>query len=68
MSQSVRLAQAQEALHNLATGRMARVIVDQNGERVEFTMTTMSQLQAYVASLAAGETGATARKPLGFWF
>lgn len=70
MSQSVRLAQAQEALHNLVTGRMARVIVDQNGERVEFTMTTVSQLEAYIARLEAAAAGSTngARKPLGFYY
>lgn len=66
MSQSTRLAQAEEALHNLVTGRMARVIVDQNGERVEFTMTSVSQLQAYIDSLRGAS--APVRKPLGFLF
>jgi hypothetical protein len=67
MSQSVRLAQAEEALHNLITGRMARVVVDQNGERVEFTMTSVAQLRAYIETLKAG-TDAGIRKPLGFIF
>ncbi len=67
MSQSVRLAQAEEALHNLVTGKMARVIVDQNGERVEFTMTNTAQLQAYIDSLR-GTSAVGTRKPLGFFF
>lgn len=67
MSQSVRLAQAQEALHNLVTGRMARVVVDQNGERIEFTMTNVADLRSYIASLQAGSLG-TANKPIGFFF
>ena len=68
MSQSVRLAQAEEALHNLVTGRMARVIVDQNGERVEFTMTSVTQLQAYIATLRGESAVSAARKPIGFFF
>lgn len=65
MSQTVRLAQAQEALHNLVTGKMASVVVDQNGERVEFSKTTIGELRAYIATLTG--TGSY-NKPLGFIF
>lgn len=47
------LADAQNALHNLNTGRMPRVVVDQNGERVEFTAANRSGLVAYINSLTA---------------
>lgn len=67
MSQSVRLAQAEEALHNLVTGQMARVVVDQNGDRVEFTMTNVADLRAYIASLRVGTLG-QANQPLRFLF
>lgn len=67
MSQSLRLSQAEEALHNLVTGQMARVVVDQNGDRVEFTMTNVADLRAYIASLRAGTVG-QANRPLGFLF
>lgn len=46
-----RLTEAKEALHNLQMGKSARVLVDQNGERVEFTPTTVSRLAAYIESL-----------------
>lgn len=66
VSQSLRIAQAEEALHNLVTGTMARVVVDQNGDRVEYTMTNAKDLRAYIATLRAGP-GQTNR-PLGFTF
>lgn len=47
------LAQARQAYHDLQTGRMARVVVDQNGERVEFTPTNKSNLYAYIQQLEA---------------
>jgi hypothetical protein len=70
MSYSVatRLAEAQNALHLLVTGRQARVVVDQNGERVEFTMTSVSQLQAYIASLQAEGSPTAPTGPLKFIF
>jgi hypothetical protein len=62
---ATRLAEAETALHNLVTGRLARVVVDENGERVEFTMTNVAQLRAYIESLRANGAG---NKPLGFFF
>lgn len=44
---------AKAALHDLMTGRSARVVVDQNGERVEFTSVNSDKLKAYIAGLEA---------------
>lgn len=48
-----KLAAAEAAYHDLMTGRMARVIVDSNGERVEFTSASAGRLWAYIESLRA---------------
>lgn len=45
------LREAQAAYHSLLTGTSARVIVDQNGERVEFTATSKTNLYNYILSL-----------------
>ena len=65
-----RVSEAQAALHQLATGKMVRVVVDQNGERVEFTMVNIGTLRAYIADLMAQQTGADSlvRRPLRFLF
>ena len=65
-----KLDQAKEAKHKLATGQLARVFMDQNGERVEFTTTNMGQLDRYIAELQAeiGGVNRFARKPIGFLF
>ena len=44
----VRLAEAKAALHELLIGKSARVFVDQNGERVEYTAANRSALAAYI--------------------
>lgn len=46
-----RLKDAEKAYHDLVTGGSARVIVDQNGERVEFTAARKTDLYNYIASL-----------------
>lgn len=46
-----KLAEARDALHKLSIGRLARVVVDQNGERVEFTSANRDALRAYIADL-----------------
>lgn len=45
------LSEAETAYHRLITGTAARVIVDQNGERVEFVATTAGKLAAYIQDL-----------------
>ncbi len=51
MTLAEKLADAQLKYHQLMTGQSARVIVDQNGERVEFTATSAGRLAAYIADL-----------------
>lgn len=46
-----RLKDAEEAYHSLMTGISARVVVDQNGQRVEFTAARKTDLYNYIASL-----------------
>ncbi len=46
-----RLKEAELAYHALMTGSSARVVVDQNGERVEFTSARKTDLYNYIASL-----------------
>ena len=71
--QQQNLDAARKAYHDLITGKMARVVVDQNNERVEFVATNAFRLQAYIQSLEA-ECAAEAagsgktRGPLGFIF
>lgn len=47
------LAEAQSAYHTLQIGGAARVIVDQNNERVEFTSANKGNLYNYILSLKA---------------
>ncbi len=63
------LAQAKAAKHKLVTGQLARVFMDQNGERVEFTATNLAALDTYIRQLE-GELSPTPtyRKPIGFLF
>lgn len=56
------LDEARAAYHALMIGSSARVVVDQNGERVEFTAANAMRLQAYITQLEnklADETGVT---------
>jgi len=45
------LSDAETALHKLMLGQSARVFVDQNGERVEFTAANAQRLRAYIYEL-----------------
>jgi hypothetical protein len=69
---AVQLAQAESAYHKLLTGTSARVVVDQNGERVEFTAANRSALYGYILDLRAqidnGVTVPTMRTPIRFVF
>lgn len=46
-----RLTEAETAYHQLQLGMKTTVIVDQNGERVEFQTTTAGRLAAYIQEL-----------------
>ncbi len=67
-----RLTQANAAYHKLLTGTSARVVVDQNGERVEFTAANRAALYNYIMELQAqidgGLTAPTPRAPVRFFF
>lgn len=55
------LDEARKAYHALMTGTSARVLVDQNGERVEFTAANKTALYNYISqleTLLAGTSGA----------
>lgn len=45
------LADARAQYHKLVTGVAPRVVVDQNGERVEFTAANRQALYNYIAEL-----------------
>ena len=64
------LEEAKAARHKLATGQLARVFVDQNGERVEFVATNIALLDAHIRSLEASASPSTYRspRPIGFIF
>jgi hypothetical protein len=48
---TTRLTEAEKAYHDLVTGGSARVVVDQNGQRVEFTAARKTDLYNYIMSL-----------------
>lgn len=64
------LAEARLARHKLATGQLARVFMDQNGERVEFVATNIDMLDSYIRTLEALVSPTTYRspRPIGFIF
>lgn len=61
-----RLRQAEDAYHNLMTGMQARVIVDQNGERAEFSPTSAGKLQSYIQELKR-QLGLASSGPMRVW-
>jgi hypothetical protein len=68
-----KLEEAESALHSLQTGTMARVIVDRNGERVEFTSANRQGLITYISDLRlqVGEVvpdPVASNGPLSFFF
>lgn len=70
MATAAQLDEARTAYHQLMTGTKARVVVDQNGERVEFTATTAGKLAQYIESLeiALGEKSRSANFPMKVFF
>lgn len=46
-----RLREAENAYHELNVTGAVRTLVDQNGERIEYTVTNTQRLQAYITSL-----------------
>lgn len=72
MATSDDLIEARAAYHELMTGKSARVVVDSNGERVEFVAANSQKLYLYIQQLAAivepVETAIVTRGPAGFVF
>lgn len=63
-----KLDAAEDAYHALVTGTSPRVVVDMNGERVEFTPATAGRLQSYIERLKAQLSGTTTSGPLSVYF
>ena len=53
LTDAERLVDAETALHELNVGRSARVFVDQNGERLEYTAANRGALRTYIEELKA---------------
>ncbi len=53
MTPQERLAEAKAALHTITMGGGVRVVVDQNGERVEYSPANRAALLTYIAMLEA---------------
>ncbi|QTG12345.1 phage tail protein [Agrobacterium tumefaciens] len=69
MTLQERIADAKAALHDLMTGRRVRVVVDQNGERVEYSAANRADLSAYIAMLEAElSTRTKAVGAMRLWF
>lgn len=65
---TTRLASAEDALHKLMIGESARVYVDQNGERIEYTAANAQRLRAYIAEIKDLLGLKTISGPLTPWF
>lgn len=65
-----RLIEARSAYHSLITGTLARVVVDVDGSRVEFSATNRQQLYAYIQELEGliAPTTPAVTGPLGYYF
>lgn len=64
-----RLSEAETAYHALQIGTSARVVVDQNGERVEYTNANRASLRAYIEELKAKLADKDTRaRPFKVWF
>lgn len=59
MTNTEKLAAAEEAYHDLVTGQSVRVFVDQNGERVEYTAANQRTLARYIQELKQSIAGQT---------
>lgn len=46
-----RLDAAEDALHQMTVGGATRVFVDQNGERVEYSVPSIPRLKGYIMEL-----------------
>jgi hypothetical protein len=68
-----RLNDARAKYHQLVTGQLPSVFVDQNGERVEFSKANLTKLHEYIVQLELllspqGQGAMKALRPIGFYF
>ena len=59
MTKQQLLDDAKTQYHLLVTGQQAKVFVDQNGERVEYTQGNRTELKKYIGELERAVAGAT---------
>ncbi|MCF2870308.1 gpW family protein [Octadecabacter sp. G9-8] len=57
MTLAEKLSEAQAAYHRLQIGESASVVVDQNGERVEYRPASLAKLAAYIGDLQSQIAG-----------
>ena len=66
------LAEMRSEYAALVSGNKARIIVDQNGERIEFTAANAARLYALIqeaaACLGSGTGPKRPNRPMGFFF
>lgn len=62
------LTDAEQQLHLVLTGQAARVFVDQNGERIEYTAANAGRLQTYINELRRLLGLTTVTGPMNVWF
>lgn len=64
MTKAEQLADAEAQYHLLVTGQMAKVFVDQNGERVEYQHADRNALLKYINTLKAEIAAASGKTNL----
>jgi hypothetical protein len=68
MATQLQLDQARAAYHSLMTGKSPKVVIDQNGERVEFVAANASKLLAYIQTLEIALGGTRTNRPMRPYF
>ena len=63
----VDLADAKAALKEILMGNKAKVVVDQNGERVEFAAANVDRLRAWITEMEYRLGLCRGGKPMRFW-
>ena len=61
------LTQAKAALKEILMGDKAKVVVDQNGERVEFAAANVDRLRAWIFEMELALGNKTVAGPMRFW-
>lgn len=64
MTPQEQLDDAKKQLHLLLTGQQAKVYVDQNGERVEYTSANRAALRQYIGELERAISGTSGLGPM----